>query len=279
MPFPGYAGGMGIFDRLRKSMYRRIAERDSIGDELWEWAISEHRIFNGMGDDDEVRLRGLADQFLALKQFVPVGGAEIDDRLKVSVASQACLPLLGLDMSWYRGFSTIFVTPDAYTITQRWTDESGVVTEYEEEVAGEAFSMGPIALSIPDIDASGWGDGYNVVIHEMAHRLDGLAGSFDGRPPLHDDMDGSRWKAVFTEAWEDMNAKLSSSAKNDRAKHRGTSKKRTRIDPYAAESPDEFFAVVCEYFWERPFVLIREYPEVYGQLKLFFRRDPSAWRG
>jgi len=268
---------MGIFDRLRKAKRHRLAERESIPDELWEWTIGEHRIFKGMGKEDEARLRGLSGQFLATKKFDPVQGAEIDDHLKASVASQACLPLLGLDMSWYRGFSTIFVTPNAYTITQRWTDEWGVVREYEEEVAGEAFSMGPISLSIPDIDASGWGDGYNVVIHEMAHRLDGLNGAFDGCPPLHDGMDESLWSMVLTEAWEDLNAKLSSSAGGRRARHRGTSKQRARIDPYAAESPDEFFAVSCEYFWERPSLLIREYPAVFEQLKSFFRRDPSAW--
>ncbi|HWR12521.1 MAG TPA: M90 family metallopeptidase [Rectinemataceae bacterium] len=269
---------MGIFDRLRNAKGRRLAARNLIADELWKWAIDERRIFRGMGEEDESRLRELSREFLAAKRFDPVGGAEIDDRLKISVATQACLPLLGLDMSWYRGFSTIFVTPDAYTIKQRWTDEWGIVNEYEEEVAGEAFSLGPVALSIPDIDASGWGDGYNVVIHEMAHRLDSLDGAFDGRPPLHANMDGSRWGTVFTEAWEDLNAKLNSQAGGGRSRHRGTSKRRTRIDPYAAESPDEFFAVVCEYFWENPSILLREYPAVYEQLKLFFRRDPSTWR-
>jgi len=270
---------MGILDLLRNAKRRRPSGPYLIADELWDWAIGEHRIFRGMGADDESRLRDLTAGFLAAKRFDPVGGAEIDDRLKVSVASQACLPLLGLDMSWYRGFSTIFITPGAYTITQRKTDGSGVGSEYEEEGAGEAFPMGPIALSIPDIDASGWGDGYNVVIHEMAHRLDGLNGAFDGRPPLHGDMDGTRWERDFTEAWEDLNAKLRSLPGKGRTRSRGTSKKRVRIDPYAAESPEEFFAVACEYFWERPSLLILDYPAVFGQLKLFFRRDPSAWRG
>ncbi|MFA5851161.1 MAG: M90 family metallopeptidase [Spirochaetales bacterium] len=268
---------MGIFDLLRKANRRRLAERESITDELWEWTIGERRIFKGLGEEDKARLRELSGQFLATKRFDPVQGAEIDNHLKASVASQACLPLLGLDMSWYRGFSTIFITPDAYTIRQRRTDEWGVVSEYEEEVSGDAFSLGPISLSIPDIDMSGQGNGYNVIIHEMSHRLDSLNGAFDGCPPLHADMDESRWEAVFTEAWEDLNAKLSSSSRGRRARHSGTSKQRTRIDPYAAESPDEFFAVVCEYFWERPAVLEREYPAVYEQLKFFFRRDPSIW--
>lgn len=270
---------MGIFDRLRKASRRRPAEPESPSDELWARIIGERRIFNGLGEEDKARLRELSERFLALKRFDPVGGAEIDDYLKASVASQACLPLLGLDLSWYRGFSTIFITPDAYTVRQRRTDEWGVVSEYEEEVAGEAFSLGPISLAIPDIDMSGQGEGYNVIIHEMAHRLDSLNGAFDGCPPLHAGMDKSQWKAAFTDAWEDLKAKLGDSSRGNRARHRGTSKRRTRIDPYAAESPDEFFAVVCEYFWERPEVIEREYPAVYDQLKLFFRRDPSAWRG
>lgn len=268
---------MGILDYLRKAKRRRLAERQAIPDELWEWTIAEHRIFKGLPGEDKVRLRGLTGQFLAAKRFDPVRGALIDDHLKVSVASQACLPLLGLDISWYRGFSTIFVTPDAYTITQRWTDEWGVVREYEEEVAGEAFSLGPISLSIPDIDASGWGEGYNVVIHEMAHRLDSLNGAFDGCPPLHDEMDHSVWRKTFTEAWEDLNMKLGSSSAGRRSQRRGTSRRRARIDPYAAESLDEFFAVACEYFWERPSLLIHEYPAVFEQLKLFFRKDTSLW--
>ncbi|PKL74385.1 MAG: hypothetical protein CVV27_20775, partial [Candidatus Melainabacteria bacterium HGW-Melainabacteria-1] len=142
--------------------------------------------------------------------------------------------------------------------------------------AGEAFDLGPVALSLPDIDASGWGDGYNVVIHEMAHKLDGLDGVYDGRPPLHKGMNSLLWQSAFKEAWEDLNAKLNAPSGRRRA-NRGSSKSRSRIDPYAAESPDEFFAVACEYFWEKPAVLIKEYPAVFEQLTLFFRRDPSDW--
>jgi len=272
---------MGILDRLGMARWRRlagriIAERHPIPDELWAWAFGEHRIFKGMDPADESRLRELSGQFLATKRFDPVGGAEIDDELRLSVAAQACLPLLGLDMSWYRGFTTIFVMPKAYSVRQRWTDESGVVHEYDDEFAGEAFDLGPVALSLPDIDASGWGDGYNVVIHEMAHKLDALNGACDGRPPLRECMDGAVWKKAFTDAWEGLKAKLDSPS-GARHARRGTSGKRSRMDPYAAESPDEFFAVACEYFWEKPSVLIREFPAVFEQLKLFFGRDPSAW--
>ena len=50
----------------------------------------------------------------------------------------------------------------------------------------------------------------------------------------------------------------------------------TPIDPYATESPAEFFAVVSESFFEIPDLLICEYPEVYAQLRAFYRQDPLS---
>ena len=50
----------------------------------------------------------------------------------------------------------------------------------------------------------------------------------------------------------------------------------TIIDPYAAESPAEFFAVMSEAFFEIPQVVQSEYPAVYAQLGLFYKQDPAA---
>ena len=49
---------------------------------------------------------------------------------------------------------------------------------------------------------------------------------------------------------------------------------RTRIDPYGAENPAKFFAVVTEEFFELPARLHIGYPELYTQLSLFYRQDP-----
>lgn len=261
---------MGLFSPFRAARRRRILERSPIGDGLWDWAIKEHRIFRWLGPADAVRLRELATVFLGEKRFDPVGGAALDDRLRVSIAAQACLPLLGLDLDWYSDWSTIIVTPREYGVSKRDVDEAGVVHEYEDEFSGEAFDLGPVALSKLDVEASGWGDGYNVVIHEMAHKLDGRDGEFDGCPPLPRDMGYADWRAAFMPAFEDIREKAGRAPKR-RSRRRGP-----RIDPYAAESPDEFFAVCCEYFYEKPFVLASEYPAVFAQLARFFRRDPRG---
>jgi Mlc titration factor MtfA (ptsG expression regulator) len=102
----------------------------------------------------------------------------------------------------------------------------------------------------------------NVVVHEFAHKLDMLNGAADGLPPLHAGMDRRVWATVFEQAYEGFCDAL----------ERGRD---TWMDPYAAEHPAEFFAILSEmYFIEGPEVK-RRYPDVYEQLKLFYRQDPG----
>jgi Mlc titration factor MtfA (ptsG expression regulator) len=260
---------MGLLSPFRAARRRRILASSPIPDDIWDWAIREHRIFRWLGAEDIARLRELSTIFLGEKIFDPVGGLELDEETKVSIAAQACLPLLGLGIDWYNDWSTIIVTPREYGVEKRDVDSAGVIHEYDDEFAGEAFDLGPVALSKVDIEASGWGDGYNVVIHEMAHKLDGRSGSYDGCPPLRQGMDYGAWKRAFSAAYEDLRAKI------ERPPSRRSRRKGPRIDSYAAESPDEFFAVACEYFFEKPHLLRSEYPEVYSQLVQFFARDPA----
>ena len=50
----------------------------------------------------------------------------------------------------------------------------------------------------------------------------------------------------------------------------------TWLDPYAAEHPSEFFAVVSERFFVEAGETRRRYPDVYEQLKRFYRQDPAG---
>src|SRR6267142_2190721 len=53
----------------------------------------------------------------------------------------------------------------------------------------------------------------------------------------------------------------------------------TFIDDYASEHPAEFFAVMSEAFFTESAVLARDWPELYGQLELFYRQDPAGRTG
>jgi Mlc titration factor MtfA (ptsG expression regulator) len=51
----------------------------------------------------------------------------------------------------------------------------------------------------------------------------------------------------------------------------------TLIDPYGAEDPGEFFAVVTETFFELPLELREEHAALYEEFRRFYRLDPAGW--
>ena len=231
---------------------------------VWRAATAGLAILRRLNRTERARLRALAGRFLAGKRFEAARGAALDPVLRARVAAQACLPILELGLDWYADWSTVVIVPERFTADFEEVDEAGVVHEWVGEASGESWDEGgPIVLSRADIDLSGAGDGFNVVIHEVAHKLDALDGGLNGRPPLHAGMDARGWARAFTEAYTAL-----CEAPDDFA-----------LDPYAAEAPEEFFAVASEHFFELPETLAGEHPAVYAQLAAFYRRDPRSARG
>lgn len=255
----------GFFKARRR---KRLIETALVSGSLWERAVQNSRALRTLPADDIRRLRELATIFLAEKEFLPVRGAVCADGVKVLISAQACLPILNLGMSWYDGWSSIILTPREYRVDNREVDESGVVHEYRDEVSGEVLELGPVIFSLEDIQNAG--GGYNVVIHEMAHKLDGRNGAFDGMPPLPDRAQAAAWRKSFGGAFEKLRNAGSGRIKSPLLR---------RVDSYAAEDPSEFFAVSCEYFFERPHFLLSVFPEVYARLADFFRQDPASRLG
>ncbi len=138
-------------------------------------------------------------------------------------------------------------------------DEFGLVHQGFENRSGESWLKGPVILSWEDVrlDSRENLEGRNVVLHEFAHKLDGVNGSTNGLPPLPAGMDRRVWHDVFVRAYEALCREVDSGGFSS-------------IDPYAATSPAEFFAVATEYFFTAPLVLERRFPEVFEQLSLFY---------
>jgi Mlc titration factor MtfA (ptsG expression regulator) len=234
---------------------RRVLGKHRIDDALWHRATGKLRFL-----PSSAKLRDLVVLFLAEKEFVGAHGIEVGDAMRVSIAAQACLPVLELGLDWYRGWHGVVVYPGDFRVRRQETDEDGVVHEWDDELAGEAFPGGPVVLSW---DAAAHDPAMNVVIHEFTHKLDMLNGAADGLPPLHPGMDPAAWTAAFSAAYEGFCD----------AVERGRD---TWLDPYAAEHPSEFFAVVSEGFFTDAAEARRRYPDVYEQLKLFYRQDPAG---
>jgi Mlc titration factor MtfA (ptsG expression regulator) len=218
-------------------------------------------VFTGLGADECAKLRERALAILADKTFSGAGGAEVDAYMRTAFAVFAALPVLELGHEAYGGWREIVVYPGEFIHDGHETDAAGVVHHIRHVRSGEAMYGGPLVLSWEDVAASGGGEGYNVVIHEFAHKLDMRNGSVDGLPPLHAGMRVEDWSAAFTAAYADFCRRVDAGEATD-------------IDPYAAESPAEFFAVLTEYFFEWPQAVHAYYPAVYDQLRQYYRQNP-----
>ena len=248
----------GIFGAWRR---KRALDKISIADEQWQCVEAQLPFLGHLDPTERRRLREMAREFVATKEWSGARGLQLDAGIQLAVALQACLLVLKLGLDWYRGWLGIVVYPGDFVIPRQTMDEAGVVHEYDDEVLGEAWEGGPVLLSW--LDSSHNTDGINVVIHEFAHKLDMTNGEVDGLPALHEGMSRRDWIAAFDPAYRDFCRRVDSGAD-------------TRLDPYAAEHPAEFFAVMSEAFFETPALLRDEYPAVYAQLQLFYRQDPAA---
>ncbi len=254
---------MGLLRRMRRTA---ILRNGLLPDDVWDSLLDEHPILDGLSGEELAELRRLVALFTHEKSFEGADGLELTDFMKAVISLQSCLPVLKLGLEWYDNWKAVVVVPDVFVGEHSEVDRAGVAHEWAEDQSGGSWDSGPVVLSWTDVEASGWGDGYNVVIHEAAHRLDLLDGEVNGRPALHDGMSVTEWRDVFSRAFTEL-------GRNSR---RG--RRRPRIDPYAMESDSEFFAVSSEYFFEQPRVLLAEYPDVYRLLSLFFRQDTAARR-
>lgn len=250
---------MGIFSNWRR---KRILDHHRISQGTWDSVIENLPIMSGYSAAELVRLHDLASVFLYEKSLEPVQGLTLDDSMRTYLAAQAVVPILNLGYDWYRGWVSVVLYPGEFASQQEWMDEAGVVHARREIRSGEAWQRGPVVLSWADVAASGLCEGYNAVIHEFAHKLDYSSGTINGCPALHEDMRVREWREAFEPAFEDLWRRVDA----------GES---TLLDPYATEAPEEFFAVMSEYFFEKPVLLRQEYPAVYAQLKQFYRQDPA----
>ncbi len=250
-----------MFDRFRKWRRERIVTRARLDAGLWHSVVASLPFLRGLTASECERLRACVVLFLHVKSIHGAGGLELDERMQLTIAAQACLLVLNLDIDYYRGWVEVIVYPDEFVPAGEYTDEAGVVHTAHEPLAGEAWLQGPLILSWADVAPADDGSGVNVVIHEFAHKLDMLNGDADGFPPLHKGMSRAAWWDAFNAAYADFCTRVEAGEE-------------LAIDPYAATSPGEFFAVMSEAFFEIPHAVRDLYPGVYHQLQLFYRQDP-----
>ena len=257
-----------MLKRLHRAWLQHVMFRSRIPYPQWHEIMRSVPVLSRLDQREQHRLRKLTGLFLHEKVITGAGDLVVDSSMRLTIAAQACLLILNLDLDYFQGWSEIIVYPDSFIVQRDEYDDSGVVHETRRNLAGEAWGRGPVILSWSDAKPGTRlhgpatnGPATNVILHEFAHKLDMLNGAANGMPPLHNNMVRENWTAALSQAYEKLYHQL------ERHHHTG-------IDPYAAENPAEFFAVFTEVFFEQPALLHRLYPDVYEQLSLFYRQDP-----
>lgn len=211
------------------------------------------------------RLHGHIQVFLAEKTFKGCGGLLLTDEIKVTISAIAALLLLNERGRYFSKLRLILVYPSAFIANQA-RSFGDYYLEEQQVKAGESWRTGIVVLSWENIkyDVKHWQDGRNVVLHEFAHQLDQEAGNASGVPILEKRSDYVTWGQVFRQGYEQL----------CRAVERGVE---TAIDEYGATDPAEFFAVATETFFEKPVQLQRNHPDLYQELKRYYKLDPEEW--
>jgi MtfA peptidase len=242
----------------------RTLRRRPIPETLWQLTLARYSFLARRSEADRTELRQLATLFLASKEFTGAQGLAVNDEIAVAVAAQACLPVLRLGLRPYDSFIGIVIHPDEVVARREVMDDDGIVHRYDETLSGEAMEGGPVMLSWRDVETAGesaaWG--YNVVVHEFAHVLDMTDGVPDGVPLLPGRAAREAWEHTIDAEFEAFCARVDNG-------------RDTLLDPYGAQSVDEFFAVASEVFFVASSELRRKHPRLYALLASYYRQDPA----
>lgn len=214
--------------------------------------------------ENQKRLRDVTRILVAEREFGGARDVVVTPEMKVTIAAQAALLLLGVEGYYFDKMHVILIYRDRFS-HQVLPLEAGEAAD-DSELLGEARLHIGVRLSWEDVLFSGQNprDGENLVLHEFAHHLDGLDGEMGGHPPQDSSAKDTRWKQVMEREYHRL--------VSDVEQHRPT-----LLDPYGAENEAEFFAVATESFYEEPVELREEHPELYEILQGFYHVDPVVW--
>lgn len=249
-----------MLDWLKKRRRKRITRQP--WPESWTDVLQQNvRQYRTINESLKSRWQDVTKVIVAEKYWEGCAGLAINDEIKVTIAAQAGMMLLGVNDFFFDNVRTVLVYPENQTTTMR----DGLMVEEGTPLAGQAWQGGPVILSWADVlSGAHYDDGHNLVVHEFAHCLDGLDGEMGGSPVFDNADSAQRWQSVITQEFKRLT----------RAVERG---ERTLLDPYGATNHAEFFAVASETFFEQPVRMQQAMPELFGLMVEYFHINPANW--
>jgi MtfA peptidase len=229
----------------------------------WKEILSANvAVVDRLSPQEQSRLYEFLKIFIAERHWEGCRGFTITEEVRVTVAAQAGILVLGFPLEYFDRVSSILVYPDNYVAQQRTMLSGGIIMEGPSAREGETWYRGPVVLSWPDVLVGGRGaERGNLVYHEFAHQLDMLNGSdVDGVPPMSN-ADSARWAEVLERQYESL-------VQCCRVGYSPV------LDCYGTTNKAEFFAVTTEAFFVRPRELLTHHAELYQIFRAWYKQDP-----
>ncbi|PKH24759.1 DgsA anti-repressor MtfA [Enterobacterales bacterium CwR94] len=228
----------------------------------WQQALAVP-LFSTLTAPERQQLITLADAFLKQKQLVALQGVQLDTIAHARIALLFCLPVLKLGLEWLDGFYEVLIYPAPFVVDDEWEDENGLVHRDSNVQSGQSWQQGPIVLNWLDVQDSFDLSGFNLVIHEVAHKLDARGTGVATGIPAIPLRDVAGWEHALHEAMEAIQEEVDAVGENAAS-----------IDAYAATDPAECFAVLSEYFFTAPELLHARFPSLYQRFEQFYGQSP-----
>jgi MtfA peptidase len=256
-----------MFDFFKDRRRKRLLAAPLLDD--WRHIIQRNvAVYTLLPAAEQERLLEAARIIASERPFVGCGGLAITDEVKLTIAAQASLLLLGEEGYYFDRIPTIFVYPN-YQTTKTYRDlATAALVEEDVAIEGQVLDQGEIRLSWDEVlyGGSDPADGENVVLHEFAHHLDRLDGEVGGTPPLPSEGERRRWIEVFDAELAQLRGDLAAG-------------REVFLHEDAAENRAEMFAYSTELFFEQPLDLEELHAELFDCLHGFYKIDPRRWFG
>jgi Mlc titration factor MtfA (ptsG expression regulator) len=227
----------------------------------WRALLTEHVAFyQGLPEADKTRFEQAMQLFLARTRLTGIQ-VEVDDLTRVLTAAAAVIPVFGFPGWEYPTLHEVLIVPDAWQLETRPDQEvqslrGTLLGSVQGFQTSQYMRLSRAALVQGFANAE---DRHNVGVHEFAHLVDEADGQIDGVP-------GAVLPPPLRAAWAEVLHRELAAVRAGRAPD---------IDPYAGTNEAEFFAVVNEYFFERPEKLQEHHPELFDLLSQALHQHPE----
>ena len=218
--------------------------------------LSTHvEFYKELGSEDKLLFEKKVQQFLSRIRItgIKTDAEELD---KVLVAASAIIPIFKFPDWEYINLNEVLLYPDSFS------------EDFELEGSGRNMlglvGTGPYQ-NIMILSKHELRNGFtnktnkkNTAIHEFVHLIDKTDGETDGIPEVI-------LSKQYIIPWLELVQK----------KIKQITEEESDINPYGATNQAEFFAVVSEYFFERPDLLESKHPELFRMLTTIFQQQPA----